>query len=136
MFLHFDKETGLKSTTLKDRVLFIGNSISALYAKKADAVLSENNFDKENFCFTDPSRLPKAVTSPKLGEQLKAEDVKEEADSYNEKRNDSEKVQFQDALPVIESSADDCLYISIDDIGVKMQKESRAANYEKKRKYV
>lgn len=52
------------------------------------------------------------------------------------KRNDSEKVQFQDALPVIESSADDCLYISIDDIGVKMQKESRAANYEKKRKYV
>lgn len=52
------------------------------------------------------------------------------------KRNDSEKVQFQDALPVIESSADDCLHISIDDIGVKMQKESRAANYEKKRKYV
>lgn len=55
---------------------------------------------------------------------------------YNRGKETDLKLKYSDSLSLTEATSDGCCYISIDDIGVRFQKEKRDANYTKKKKFI
>lgn len=55
---------------------------------------------------------------------------------YNRDRETDMKLKYGLVTSAIEANAEDCCYISIDDIGVRFQKAKRNCSYNKKQKFI
>ena len=55
---------------------------------------------------------------------------------YNRDRETDMKLKYGLVTSAIEANAEDCCYISIDDIGVRFQKAERNCSYNKKQKFI
>ena len=92
--------------------------------------------DTQSGIIDNTSAVAASVRNSTLPEVLSESTVRQLITYYNRDRDTDAKLKFGLATSTIEASADDCCYISIDDIGVRFQKEERNNTYKKKQKFI
>ncbi len=90
----------------------------------------ETGLPREGVALSDNITTPVFSGSP----EIDGDKIQEAIDAVNAVRE--EKKPFSPPEISIESNPADCVYVSIDDIGVKHQKESRAEGSERDYKFV
>ncbi len=133
---HRDGEDLFIPETLKARQIRMGDAVSSDYMSEACSVLESHGIDKGTGIIDDSSGIPDTARKPDLPEPVSEQQIAEVAGSFNEGRGDNEKIVHLEKVTGTEASAADCVYICIDDVGVKHQKEQRNTDKEKDRKYV
>lgn len=135
---HKSENETVKLRTLSDNAIRIGKEITTEVMNKSESVLKMYGFNAETGLVENGVTLSESVTqvctSNKDTENRLCE-MQQTIDAVNETR--VEKIQFKSEDIYLESK-DNCVYISVDDVGVKRQKDVRDpdAKYEKDYKYV
>lgn len=83
-----------------------------------------------------PASIRNPISQSGSGSETKANTFKETIDKYNEGKEDCDRIKNQRLIDDTEINPDECVYISIDDVGVKHQKDTRKDGGTKDRKYV
>lgn len=112
--------------TLSDSICRIGAGISGELSAVTAHILAMYGFDTETGLPCEGVALSDSITAPiSTGDAGTGEGMIQDAiDAVNAARE--EKIPFSPQEISVESAPGDCVYVSIDDIGVKHQKESRA----------
>lgn len=136
--LHRTSEFEFSHTTLKEWAESFGQSISQGYLKKAESILEDNGFNKDSGQIEQGKTLSPTLANPNLPPTINEKTARQLIAEYNRDKSTEHKIKYNDLVKGVESSAKHCCYISIDDVGVKFQKESRISRKSigKKRRYV
>lgn len=115
----------IKLRTLSDSMCRIGNEVSLKLSDVTAKILLMYGFDDESGLPMDGVTLSDTITSVSGSPALEIDEGKITAaiSAVNETRE--EKIPFLPGEIRIESAPSECVYVSIDDIGVKHQKDSR-----------
>lgn len=122
LVLHRDEEDSIKSRTLSDSMNRIGSKISSKLKEVSGKVLMMSGFNKETGLPEKEVVLSENIQIP----NIQAKDTSEEQyiqnaiDNINTERE--EKIPFNARELEIETNSLDCVYISIDDVGVNVPK--------------
>ena len=108
--------------TLKARCIRMGNAASSDYMSEACEVLENHGIDKETGIIDDSSRIPESVRKPDLPKAVSGQRMAETVKAVNEGRSEREQIARMEKVSGTEASANDCVYVMIDDVGVKHQK--------------
>lgn len=135
-FLHRTGENAVKLKTLSDSMQRIGGEISKKLISVTEKTLATYGFNSETGLPMEGVVLSENITEPIPAERTMRdlEELQNTIDAINNSRE--EMIPYSSDEVRIESSLDSCVYISVDDIGVKHQKESRAEGTERKYKFV
>lgn len=135
-FLGRNDMNTIKLRTLSDSICRIGAEISEKLSDVTAYILSMYGFDSESGLPLDDAALSENITAAATSQGAKP--GRPEIDEIIAAVNDSreEKIPFSAAEIKIESVPEKCVYISIDDIGVKHQKDSRKEGSVRDCKYV
>lgn len=135
-FLGRNDMNTIKLRTLSDSICRIGAEISEKLSDVTAYILSMYGFDSESGLPLDDAALSENITAAATSQGAKP--GRPEIDEIIAAVNDSreEKIPFSAAEIKIESIPEECVYISIDDIGVKHQKDSRKEGSVRDCKYV
>jgi len=135
-FLHAEKSEEVKVSTLKDRVESEGKKLSKAYVKKATGILKSHDVDVNTGVIEASSPLAESVINTPLPATLDEKTVRQHITEYNRERDKDTKLKYGMIASQIEANPEDCCYISIDDVGVRFQKEKRKGDYKKDKKFV
>ena len=126
----------IKLRTLSDSMCRIGAEISEELSNVTAHILSMYGFDDESGLPLENAVLSDNITAVAISHDAKPGNP--EIDKIIAAVNDSreEKIPFSAAEIKIESAPEECVYISIDDIGVKHQKDSRKEGSVRDYKYI
>lgn len=136
LFQHRPDSKAVRLRTLTDSMERIGGKISAALEETTEKVLERYGFDSETGLPQEGISLSESITAPSIPERTE-EDIqalRNAIDSVNASRE--EKIPFAAEELDIESMAAACVYVSIDEVGVKHQKDSRKPDAAKGAKYV
>lgn len=135
-FLGRTDEDVIKLRTLSDGICRIGAEISRKLSDVTAHILSMYGFDEASGLPLEGTALPGNITSVTVQQDdgIHQAKIDEAVTAVNASRE--EKIPFSPEEINIESSPEKCVYVSIDDIGVKHQKDSRKEGSEKEYKYV
>lgn len=134
--LHREDDAKIKVSTLKDRVESQGKSLAASYMQKVENILTMHNINPQDGLISSDAGLSEEICSSHLSCTLGDTPTKKLITEYNRGKETDLKLKYSDSLSLTEATSDGCCYISIDDIGVRFQKEKRDANYTKKKKFI
>ena len=125
-FLHRNGGDRLRAKTIQELVRRLGGKVDAAYGKVTDEILCRYNVDRLTGIPTADSILPQSVRHPGQESCANKERVAEIARQYNERHESPWQIpqSCMDVLP--EAPEGRIVYIYIDDVLVKHQKESRA----------
>ena len=126
----------IKLRTLSDSICHIGAEISEKLSDVTAYILSMYGFDSESGLPLDDAALSENITAAATSQGAKpgSPEIDEIIAAVNVSRE--EKIPFSAAEIKIESVPEECVYISIDDTGVKHQKDSRKEGSVRDCKYV
>lgn len=115
----------IKLRTLSDSICRIGDEVSQELSDITSNILAMYGFDDESGLPMDGVVLSDTITTVSGASPVEINEVTiaEEIAAINETRE--EKIPFPSKGIQIESIPSECVYVSIDDIGVKHQKDSR-----------
>ena len=124
---HRDGEDQLCLRTVNDRIESIGNDISRALERKSRTILEQNGFDPENAQPVDISMISKSITNPGVSNETscREQEISKTVRDYNKGRDKCLKIRSRNLTHDIELFPDDCVYVSIDDVGVRHQKDTR-----------
>lgn len=134
-FLHREGEHSFKVKTCADHMVSIGNRLKEQYDSISTQVLAENGF-------TDDGRTAPADLSdlaPPAGAFSDADPMgffKERIDEFNTGLPEEMKIKDKELIGKTETDPGECIYISLDDVGVKHQKDTRKGGGTKEGKNV
>lgn len=136
LFQHRDDNEAVKLRTFSDCMGRIGGQISNELEKTTERILKMYGFDNETGLPVEGVCLSPSITDPVIPEKTEADmQVLERViETINASRD--EKIPFTARELDMESSPSECVYVSIDDIGVKHQKDSRNPDARKGAKYI
>ena len=136
--LHRPDGQELKPRTLADFVEHFGSKISAELKQISACILQESDFDPETSTPLEAAALPISIVKPSFPDEpmVSEELFNEKIAQINEQREPQAQIRKMELIDKIEPSREHCCYISIDDIGVKHQKDQRTDDYIKSKKYV
>lgn len=136
LFQHRDGSQTIKLRTLSDFVGRIGERISNELEETTERILKTYGFDSETGLPMGGASLSPSITSPIIMEKTEADRqaLNNVIDTVNASRE--EKIPFTAEELDMEFSSSESVYVSIDEIGVKHQKDSRKPDAEKGAKYV
>jgi hypothetical protein len=136
--LHRHEEDSMKARTLADYAERVGGEIQRHLEATSEAILKEHHFEPGALRAADGPPAPDVPPTHEHADVQRAweEDVAQKAEEINAQREPREQIKDMWRFPQMESPQDKCCYISIDDIGVKHQKETRADGGFKSAKYV
>lgn len=134
--VHRDCDKRLSHTTLKDRTEVFGRRIVSEQNSQAGKILQTYNVNQETGVPDSESVLPEGICKPVLSPSYDKRSSKGIMKAYNEGRRENEKIKDADKVRQVERDEQNCVYISVDDIGVKHQKEKRGDNSVRDGKYV
>jgi hypothetical protein len=126
--LHRSTEDTIKVRTLADFTERIGGQIQDYLVAASETILKDHHFEPGTTLNEDdpPIIIDEAANlEPTPAQKLWEEEIAQKADEINAQREPREQIKDLEHLPRMESPQDKCCYISIDDIGVKHQKETR-----------
>lgn len=126
----------IKLRTLSDSICRIGAGISQELSDVTAHILSMYGFDDESGLPLEDVVLPDNITSVTVLQDdiINQAKITEAITAVNTSRE--EKIPFSAEEIKIESAPEECVYVSIDDIGVKHQKDSRKEGSEREYKFV
>lgn len=136
LFQHRDSRGAVKLRTLSDCMDRIGGQISTALGETAERVLSMYGFDRETGLPKEGVALSENITTPCTPERTEADlqSLRRAIETVNASRD--EKIPFTAEKLDMEAGPARCVYVSIDDVGVKRQKDSRRPDAVKGAKYV
>lgn len=125
LFHHRDDSEAMKLRTLSDCVGRIGEQVSNELKETTGRILKMYGFDSETGLPMEGVSLSPSITSPVIPERndTDLQKLRNAIDTVNTSRD--EKIPFTAEELDMESKTSECVYVSIDDIGVKHQKDSR-----------
>ena len=131
-------ETLMKARTLADFVERMGCQIQGHLIAITDRILNDHDYEpKSDMEDDDPQIIEVESEAEPTDEQKQREvEIAQKAEEINAQRESMEQIKDLERFPQMETSKDECCYISIDDIGVKRQKETRKDGGLKNGKYV
>lgn len=137
-FLGRTDTDSIKLRSFSDSVCRIGNEISEELSSVTARILAMYGFDSETGLPMDGTELPDHITSPVPPDvaEIDEDKIRKAMDHVNASREREEQIPFSPREVTLESAPSECVYISIDDIGVKHQKESREEGSVRNYKYV
>ena len=125
--LHRPADDLLKVRTLTDFVERTGDKIQDYLMAVSENILKDNHFEPGTAQAGDVPPVidvaPKPVPSDE--QRLWDDEIARKVEEINEQRESREQIRDLERFPCPESPQDKCCYISIDDIWVKHQKETR-----------
>ena len=124
----------VKVCTMRDGIERMGRKIRENLEEGAGKIMRTYGFDSETGVPQDGISLESVMTAGNPEWCRKRETVDAAIDSINTTRE--EKLPDRAAEEEIETGASACVYVSIDEVGVKHQKTSRKIEVEKSAKYV
>lgn len=126
----------IKLRTLSDSMGRIGSEISKRLSDVTAHILSVYGFDDESGLPLEDAVLSSNITTAAIPQNVEPD--KAEIDAVIAAVNDcrEEKIPFSASEIKTESVPEECVYVSIDDIGVKHQKDSRKEGSVRDYKYV
>lgn len=136
LFLHRDSTDSVKLRTLSDRINNIGAGISRELSTVTVHTLEQYGFDANTGIPHTDTVLSDDIKG-KLPDHRKDEDlerIQSAIDDINAARE--EKIPLSAGEVLAEKEPSECIYISIDDIGVKRQKDERGEDTERKSRFV
>ena len=143
--LHYNRtgKDAIKFRTIADQVEVVGAEINEHIKELADKTLVSHDFNPETGLPLEEAALPDSFVHPKPEgeEELRnqhIQSVKEAVKKINSERSDNSRIETKPVLLAkeVETSYDNCVYICIDDVGVKHQKEKRKGSSQKLSKTV
>jgi hypothetical protein len=128
----------LKVSTLAGFTERVGGAIQDYLQAVSEAVLKDHHFEQgTSLAEGEPPIHDLVAQSESTPEQKWWEDeIAKKVEEINAQREPREQIRNSECLLRVESPQDKCCYISIDDIGVKRQKEMRKDGGNKNNKYV
>jgi len=136
--LHRHEEDSMKARTLADFAERVGSEIQHHLEASTETILKENHFEPGVLRAEEGPPTPDMPPAHEHADERKMweEEVAQKAEEINAQREPREQITDLGRFPQMESPQDKCCYISIDDIGVKRQKETRKNGGLKSTKYV
>lgn len=125
----------LKRSTYEERIESAGSALAEAIVRKSENILAEFGVDS-NGIINEKSSIPSSAKTPLLPPIKGESEVRAQIREYNRGREADEKIKYGFRTEEIETSDKDCCYISIDDILVKHQKDSKGKGSKKKQKFV
>lgn len=135
-FLHKEETAKVKVSTLEDRVELQGKKLSATYTEKATGILASHGIDPKTGIIAKTSPIAISLTENVLPPILDETSVRQLVVDYNRDKDSKMELEYGLATSNIETSTNDCCYVSIDDVGVRFQKAERSDDYKKDRKFI
>ena len=138
--LHRPSDKELKVTTVMEHLESQGRKIGICQHEIAAGILREAPGLSEEGIVDSIDEIPDAIRNPqslsqtKMTEKQKA--FKDVIDAYNSDAEECDKIKNQKLIDDTELDPDECVYIAIDDVGVKHQKDTRKDGGSKEGKYV
>ena len=135
-FLHRSKEDALCKKTVEEFVERTGKDTDSAYARRSDAILSNHGIDTATGIPGTDAKIPAQAIAPSGAATADKEAVEALARRYNEGREERLRIPkpFISVLP--EGRPDDCIYVYIDDVLTKHQKECRSPGSRRTTKFV
>lgn len=135
-FLHRSGDETLRVKTVEEFMERMGRGMDAAYKSVSDNVLSEAGIDTAEGVVPEGAAVPEEARIPKLPEPASKESVEEVARRYNQGREEGASINV-DAIGIPpEASSDNCVYVYVDDVLVKHQKEHRTSGSKRSSKFV
>lgn len=126
--IHRSDGKALKPSTLEDYINRQGSRIGGVLHEQATAVLADTPGISEDGLVMDRNLIPESITAPVTQENGHVDKTSFFAGvigSYNKVRNDCDKIKDARLINNTEISPENSVYVSIDDVGVKHQKDTR-----------
>jgi hypothetical protein len=137
--LHRAADDAIKVRTLADFIEDYGNGIGSHMKTLAANILNANRFDAETLAPEDAAAFKASIAGQaREAGQAEAEmaEVYEKVWEINSQREVRAQIKRNELVSAVELPSTRCCYISIDDIGVKHQKETRKDGGSKTGRYV
>ena len=143
--LHFSRtvEEAIKFRTVADQVEAVGAEINEHISDLTGSILTEYDFNPETGLPLEEAALPDSFVHPKPegeAERKKQhlQSIKEAVKKINSERSENNRIETKAGQLAKEAEVDynNCVYICIDDVGVKHQKEKRKGSHPKQSKTV
>jgi len=134
LFLHRKEEDSVKLRTLADSMERVGEKIEDQLAEATDKILEMHGFDSETGIPKEGIVLSENIINPYTDTTFDQPMLQTAIDDINASRE--EKITFIAKELDIGQAGLDYVYVSIDDIGVKHQKDSRNPEFVKETKYI
>lgn len=135
-FLHRSDSEAMSYKTVEEFVERTGTRIDTAYRYAADSVLSDFCIDKDTCIPGKDSLIPDNAVKPDGITMADEDEVRELAEQYNEKRDERDQIPVSQMNALPEGKSDDCVYIYVDDVLVKQQKEERKPDSKRSSKFV
>ena len=134
--LHRGESNRIVSMTHRNRVEREGKMLMEEYASISETVLSK--YDMTSGCGApqDGACFPRNVSHPVLPGCVDRATAESISSAYNKGRSPEASMKDSERMASVEATPEDVVYVSVDDIGVKRQKESRSPGSERESKYV
>jgi len=135
-FLHRSRENALRKKTVEEFVERTGRNTDSAYARCSDAILSDYGIDTATGIPGTDAKIPAQAIAPSGAATADKETVEALARRYNEGRDG--RLRIPEALMSVlpEGRPDDCIYIFVDDVLTKHQKECRSPGSRRTIKFV
>ena len=127
--LHRRGGARLAASTLSEHASAQGEAVLGEQRRMARGILEANGVSWESGLPAEEGGLPEDVVRPvPETPAMESPAVKTAIADYNGNRPAREQIRDAGLISKTELSPDDCVYVSLDDVGVKHQKESRTAD--------
>ena len=122
-----DPENRFRVHTINDRIETIGNAISNEIESLSHDILLNNGFDPETSLPADTSAIPDSIKNPAVPDETsdRKREISKATSDYNKGRDKCMRIRSRKLVADVEHFPDDCVYVSIDDVGVRHQKDKR-----------
>ncbi|MDR1320114.1 MAG: hypothetical protein LBK56_01635 [Gracilibacteraceae bacterium] len=136
--LHRTADEAIKVRTLADFIEDYGNGIGSHMKTLAADILKANQFDAETLAPEDTAAFKASIASEPREVRTEAAmaEVCEKVKEINSQREPRAQIKRDDLVSAVELPTTRCCYASVDDIGVKHQKETRKNRGSKTGRYV
>ena len=102
-----------------------GKNTGSAYARRSDAILSDHGIDTVTGIPSTDAKIPAQAIAPSGAATADKEAVKALARRYNEGRDERLRIPKPLISVLPEGRPDDCIYVYVDDVLTKHQKECR-----------
>ena len=122
-----DEGSKLCLRTISDRIESIGKDITDELASLSQHILDDYGLDPNSGLPVDASALPDCIKEPICPNDtpIREQEISKAISSYNEGRDKCMQIRDRRLIHDVELDPDNCVYISIDDVGVRHQKDQR-----------
>jgi hypothetical protein len=137
--MHRDEGSLFHHRTIADHAESVGGRVSKALSDTASSILCSNRFDPDTALPLDTKTLPSSITDPDVtdtSDEQWSTIISDMIGTYNIDKPEEEQICNIQLAQGMEAKASETCMISIDDVGVRHQKNERKGGGKKERKFV